>query len=345
MSIAAMRFALKKLISAMAPFTLAQLMAPLPLARLMALFVLALLVIPVAWAAEDCDTKRPTRPMSKKRAFRYCAPQTVNIEIIGHDEDGKWKSVGAGSILHEDGYILTAEHVTAAGDEHTVKLYDGTSYEYKVLGRAGGSYDTAVLKIYPKQPLPYVALGHSENVKVNEQVMVIGNAGGNPHTLNFGIVEKVACGGGTQIHIGKSDIKPGDSGGPVFNMLGEQIAHVHVKIFTLERASRHIRVDHLRDAFEKTFGDESRYDYMLGIGIDCHAGEAVVKSVTEESPAAVAGVKIGDVITRFGDMRIGQGPDYVMALMNGLSAETVTLVLEREGEAFTKQITPRRNEK
>lgn len=293
----------------------------------------------------DCETPARHRVMSKTAAYRYCAPKAVNIKIVGRDKDGKWGSYGAGSILHENGYILTAEHVTAQGDEHTIALKNGTTYDYKVLGRAGGSYDTAIIKVEPKKPLPHVTLGHSEQVKVGEKAMVIGNAGGKPHTLNYGIIEKVACGGGTQIHIGKSDIKPGDSGGPVFNLRGEQIAHVHVKIFTLERASRHIRVDHLRDAFAKVFMDESRYDYALGIGVDCHADEAVVTEVKADSAAAKAGIQEGDVITKFNDMRIGIGPDYVLALMDSVTADPVTLLVERDGVWHEKVLTPQKNTK
>lgn len=307
------------------------------------LFLMLFLLATVVVAEEDCPKGKSDKPMSKTAAFRHCAPQVVNIEILGHDDDGKWKSHGAGSILHEDGYILTAEHVTASGDTHTVMLQDGTKYDYKVLGRAGGSYDTAILKVEPKEPLPHVTLGHSDEVKVREKVMVIGNAGGEPHTVNYGIVEKVTCGGGTQIHIGKSDIRPGDSGGPVYNMRGEQIAHVHVKIYTLKNASRHIRVDHLRDAFATVFMDESRYDYMLGIGVDCAGDSAVVTKVAAESPATAAGVKVGDTITKFDTMRIGTGPDYVLALMDRVTEKPVRLVVVRDGEELVKEITPRQN--
>ena len=308
------------------------------------LFMLPLFALPLVTVhAEECEKSGRRAVMSKRAAFRYCAPQAVNIKILGHDANGKWVSYGAGSILHENGYILTAEHVTAAGDKHTITLQDGTTYEYKVLGRAGGSYDTAIIKVEPNEPLPHVTLGHSDLVKRRETAMVIGNASGEPHTLNYGVVEKVACGGGTQIHVGKSNIKPGDSGGPVFNLRGEQIAHVHVKIYTLKNASRHIRVDHLRDAFAKVFMDESRYEYGIGIEVDCHANEAVVTKVRRGSPAARANVKVGDVITKFCEMRIGNGPDYVMALMDSVTAEPVTLTLMRDGETITKEITPQRN--
>ncbi|REJ97863.1 MAG: PDZ domain-containing protein [Planctomycetota bacterium] len=291
--------------------------------------------------AEDKARARK-RPMTKRAAFKRCAPQAVNIEVIGRDNEGKWASHGAGSILHEDGYILTCEHVTVSGVSHKVTLRDGSEFDYKVLGRAGGSYDTAVLKIETDEPLPTVTLGRSDDVRVGQRAMVIGNAGGRPHTVNYGVVEQVACGGGTQIHIGKANILPGDSGGPVFNLHGEQIAHVHVKITTMQNASRHIRIDHVRDAFAKVFMNEDRYDYAIGIEVDCHADDCPVTSVAADSPAAEAGVRVGDVITQLDSMRIGMGLHYVLALMDRVGADPVTLAIDRDGEALAVEVTPRR---
>ncbi len=295
-------------------------------------------------ATDDAKTKsQPAGVMSKEAVFKHCSPQAVDITIIGHDNQGQWASYGAGSVLHENGYILTAEHVTATGDKHIVTLHDGTHYEYEVISRAGGSYDTAIIKIKPQKPLTPVKLGRSDTVKKGDQAMTIGNAAGHPHTVNYGIIERPTCGGGTQIHIGSADIKGGDSGGPVFNMKGEQIAHVHVKIFTMHNASRHIRVDHVRHAFANVFGKEDRNAFTIGIAVDCLGNEAKVTEVAEGSPAEKAGVKVGDVITQFDDMRIGSGPHYVLALMDRVTKNPVKLTLKRNGSSKTISVTPKKN--
>lgn len=278
---------------------------------------------------------------SPKQVIRHCNPRTVDIEILGHDNEGKWISHAAGTILHEDGYILTCEHVTAPGDSQKVILADGTSYPYKVLARAGGSYDTAILKVDPKEKLRAVKLGHSDSVKPGEKVTVIGNPSGRRHSAKHGIVDKVACGGGTQIQISRADIGPGHSGGPVFNSRGEQIAHVHVKIWTLKNVSRHIRVDHVRDAFSKVFSNEDRYKQRLGIGVDCQGDEARVRTVEPDSAASAADIRVGDVIVAVDSMRITEGYHFGLALMDRVEGKPVTVRIRRDGQLLDKVLNPK----
>lgn len=282
--------------------------------------------------------------LSKKQAVKYCGPRTVDIEVKGRDDKGQWISHAAGTILHEDGYILTCEHVTYPGDSQEVILADGTRYPYKVLARAGGSYDTAILRIEPKEKLPAVNLGHSESVVQDEPVMVIGNPNGRRHTINHGIISKPTCGGGTQIQVSRADIGPGNSGGPVFNNRGEQIAHVHVKIWTVPNTSRHIRVDHTRDAFAKVFADEDRYSRAIGLTVDCQGDEAQVTEVDPDSAAAEADIRKGDVITQLDAMKIEYGPHYVLALMDRLSEEPIAITLRREGQSLKKEVRPRKRQ-
>ena len=287
---------------------------------------------------QPAESKRPA--MSRKEAEKYCAPRMVDIEIRGRDAEGKWISHAAGTILHEDGYILTCEHVTHPGDTQQVILSDGTAYPYKVIARAGGSYDTAILKIEPKKKLPTVDLGHSEKVAKGEKVMVLGNPAGRRHAVKYGIVDRVACGGGTQIQVSKADIGPGNSGGPIFNNRGEQIAHVHVKIWTAHNISRHIRVDHTRDAFAKVFSNEERYGYAIGLTVDCQGDDARVTRVEPGSAAARAGIQPGDIITQLGSMKIDHGPHYALALMDQVRGDPLVFKIRRKGQLLEKNVRP-----
>lgn len=287
---------------------------------------------------EAISTRKKRRePMSKEEAVQFCKDRAVDIEIRGRDAQGAWISHGAGSILHEDGYILTCEHITAIGETQNLSLADGTVYPFTVLARGGHSYDLAVLKFTPDKELNAVELGHSDTVPVGQKVVIVGNPGGRNHTVNHGYIDRIDAGGGTQYQVRQANVNPGDSGGPVFNLRGEQIAHVHVKIYDF---SRHVHVDHERDAFEKIFMDEKKYEYAIGIQVDCQSDRAVVSGVKKESPAAKAGIQAGDVITRFGTMRIGNGVHYVLAMMDRVSAEPVTLEFERAGKKFKKEIQP-----
>lgn len=286
----------------------------------------------------------PEKPtLSTAEAVKHCSPRTVDIEIRGRDQQGEWISHAAGTILHEDGYILTCEHVTYPGESQQVILSDGTSYPYKVLARAGGSYDTAILKIEPRGKLPTVRLGHSEEVSKGQEVMVIGNPAGRRHTIIHGIIDQQNCGGGTQVQIVKADIGPGNSGGPVFNNRGQQVAHVHVKISTSINTSRHIRVDHMRDAFAKVFSDESRRNYMLGITVDCQGDEAQVISVHPGSPAKKAGIKEKDVVIKIAGMTIDHGVHYGLALISRIGKQAIPLTIRRGKDVLQKTIQPLRN--
>lgn len=315
------------------------------------LFVLlSILLLPLgtldvsARSPEDVPKVSP-KPYSKKELVKYCSPRTVDLEVRGRDAQGQWISHAAGTILHEDGYILTCEHVTAPGESQRVILADGTAYPYKVLARAGGSYDTAILKINPKGKLPAVRLGHSEKVAQGEPAIVIGNPAGRRHTVTYGIVDKPTCGGGTQIQVSRADIGPGNSGGPVFNNRGEQIAHVHVKIWTAHNISRHIRADHVRDAFAKVFSNEDRYAHTIGLTVDCAGDEARVIKVEPGSPAATADIKKGDVITQLGSMKIDNGVHYALALMDQMNGTALKLALRRDGNIVEKQVQPRKRQR
>ena len=306
--------------------------------------IVGLLILATAPAAaiEDTDSveAKAQPPLSRQEVIRHCGPRTVDIEILGHDAEGRWISHAAGSVLHEDGYILTCEHVTHPGDSQKIILADGTAYPYKVLARAGGSYDTAILKVDPKEKLPMVRLGHSDSVKKNAKATVIGNPSGRRHSVKHGVIDRVACGGGTQIQISQADIGPGNSGGPVFNDRGEQIAHVHVKIWTMPNTSRHIRVDHVRDAFAKVFLNEDRYPQQLGIKVDCQGDKATVLAIAPESAAAEADVQPGDVIEAIDTMRISEGVHFGLALMDRVNVDPVELRIRRGDEILNKKLTP-----
>src|SRR5579862_2143832 len=84
------------------------------------------------------------------------------------------KSLGSGFIISKDGYVLTNDHVVTDADHVAVSTQDGYQYKAKVVGRDEKS-DIALLKIEPKHDLPVAPLGNSDDVKVGQWVMAIGN--------------------------------------------------------------------------------------------------------------------------------------------------------------------------
>ena len=130
-------------------------------------------------------------------------------------------STGTGCIISSDGYILTSNHVVKNAKNIEVTTNTGKVYPAKTIKTTGKNKDLALLKIEPKTALPMVKLGNSENVKVGQRVLAIGNPFGFSGTLTTGIVSRI------DYHNNKiqtdAAINPGSSGGPIVNVNGEVI--------------------------------------------------------------------------------------------------------------------------
>ena len=130
-------------------------------------------------------------------------------------------STGSGCIISSDGYILTSSHVVRNAKNIEVTINTGKVYPAKTIKITGKNKDLALLKIEPKTTLPVVKLGNSEEVKVGQRVLAIGNPFGFNGTLTTGIVSRI------DYHNNKiqtdAAINPGNSGGPIVNINGEVI--------------------------------------------------------------------------------------------------------------------------
>ena len=227
-------------------------------------------------------------------------------------------SLGSGFIVDAAGYVVTNNHVIADADEITVTLHDDSVYKATLVGRDTKT-DLALLKIDPgKKQLVAVGFGNSDVSRVGDWVLAIGNPFGLGGTVTAGIVSARA----RDINAGPYDdflqtdasINRGNSGGPMFNMNGEVIG-INTAIFSPSGGSIGIGfaipsslakpvVDDLRK-----FGKTRRG--WLGVRIQSLDPElsetmglsesrgALVASVNDGSPAAKAGIKSGDVITKF----------------------------------------------
>lgn len=130
-------------------------------------------------------------------------------------------SSGTGSIITSSGVILTSSHVVDGSTDIDVTTHSGKVYKAKVVSILGKNNDLALLKIEAKETLPIIRLGDSENVKVGQKVLAIGNPFGFSDTLTQGIVSRIDY---TKNKI-QTDaaINPGNSGGPLLNSSGEVI--------------------------------------------------------------------------------------------------------------------------
>ena len=239
----------------------------------------------------------------------------------------KRTAAGSGVIISNDGYIVTNNHVVDGADELTVTLNDNKEYSARIIG-ADETTDLALIKIDAKQ-LPAIVIANSDNVKVGEWVLAVGNPLGLNNTVTAGIVSAKArtMGQGVQSMI-QTDaaINSGNSGGALVNTRGELIG-INAMIlangtganigygFAIPTTIMNKVVDDL-----KKYGNVQRA--MIGIkGSDVNAyvdaekekGNEVdlgtmegiyIAEVVESGAAEEAGLKEGDVITHIDGQKI-----------------------------------------
>ena len=148
--------------------------------------------------------------------------EKINPAIVAIDanlDDGF--SAGTGCVIRSDGVILTGSHVIEDAKDIDVTTYNGKIYKASVLAKMGKNKDLALLKIDAKSPLKTISFGNSEEVKVGQKVLAIGNPFGFAGTLTSGIVSRIDYAKG-RIQTDAA-INPGCSGGPLLNSRGEVI--------------------------------------------------------------------------------------------------------------------------
>ncbi len=148
--------------------------------------------------------------------------EKINPAIVSIDanlDDGF--SAGTGCVIRSDGVILTGSHVIDGAKQIDVTTYDGKVYKASVLAKMGKNKDLALLKISPKNNLKTISFGNSEEIKVGQKVLAIGNPFGFAGTLTSGIVSRIDYAKG-RIQTDAA-INPGCSGGPLLNSQGEVI--------------------------------------------------------------------------------------------------------------------------
>lgn len=149
----------------------------------------------------------------------YEAINPAIVAIEAQLDDGV--SAGTGCIVSSDGLILTGSHVVEGGESIEVKTSNGQVYKAKIVSKMGKNKDLALLKIEPKHPLKTIKFGDSENIKVGQKVLAIGNPFGFAGTLTQGIISRIDY-AKNKIQTDAA-INPGCSGGPLLNTSGEVI--------------------------------------------------------------------------------------------------------------------------
>jgi serine protease Do len=265
-------------------------------------------------------------------------------------EQFRRQGTGSGFIIRKDGLILTNNHVVENGQEITVTLSDKQQYKAKILGRDPKT-DLAVIKIEPKTSLPVATLGNSEQLRVGDWVMAIGNPFGLSNTVTTGIVSAKgrAIGAGPYDDFIQTDasINPGNSGGPLFNMAGEVVG-INTAIFSQSGGNIGIGfaipvnlVKNLVPELE-TKGTVTRGwlgvsvqpvtpDLARSFGLDKERG-ALVGDVVAQGPADKAGIKRGDVIVSYDGKNVEESATLPALVASTPVGKTVPVEILRDGK-------------
>jgi serine protease Do len=339
-----------------------------------------ILVIPQA----GCDSKKGGLevigfPQSFADLAEKVKPAVVNIsttatikapgnpfrQFFGHDEGPfgdffnhffgdipdramKQQSLGSGFIIDRDGYIITNNHVVEGADEIKVKLADGREFKAKVVGRDKKT-DLALLKISSLfKDLPVIPLGDSDQMRVGDWVLAVGNPFGLGHTVTQGIISATGrvIGSGPYDDFLQTDapINPGNSGGPLINLKGEVIGINSAIVATGQGIGFAIPSNLAKNITSQLREKGKVIRGWIGVSIQTVTPEiassfglkeakgALVSDVVQGGPAEKGGIKRGDIIVMFDGKDVKTSSELPLIVAETPVGKTVDVKVIRNGK-------------
>ena len=314
----------------------------------------------VSVSVSQVHTSRKSQYNSRFRSVDPFLDQFLKEFFESPPMEFRQSGLGSGVIIDEKGYILTNEHVVGNADKIEVTLSDGRKYE-GILKGADTRSDLAVIKI-DAENLPVAKLGNSDNVKIGQWVVAIGNPFGfimsTPQpTITVGVVSALHRsfayrGTDAQRYYGNliqtdAAINRGNSGGPLVNLNGE-IVGISALIFSTTGGYQGIgfaipinRAKQIID--ELIAGKNVKYGW-LGVQVQSVTPElidifkfpddkgALIADVVANSPAEIGGLKKGDLIRKIDDHAINNSSDLVNVVSSRAVGEIIKIGVIRGGK-------------
>ena len=292
---------------------------------------------------------------------------TVNSPYYGYSMQSSGTATGSGVIISQDGYILTNNHIVSTSSNTssfyqvsdatkvTVKLYnDETSYEAKIIGK-DETTDLAVIKI-EKTNLPAATLGNSDELKVGEFSMAIGNPLGMESTVTAGIISAVnrtITSDGRNYTVIQTDaaINSGNSGGALVNSKGEVIGINTLKLSGtgIEGIGFSIPINSTKEIYTQLISDgkvKRPYIGISGRDIDEQTAKqyklvegVYIVSIEQFSAAEKAGLKPYDVITEVNNKKITNMNELNEIKNSFKIGDTISLKVYRDNSYIDVQLT------
>jgi len=259
-------------------------------------------------------------------------------------------SLGSGFVIDASGIVITNNHVIADANDITVIFTDGQKLKAEILGK-DPKVDIAVLRVKPAKPLKAVKFGDSDKMRVGDWVMAVGNPFGLGGTVTAGIVSarnrNIDSGPYDNFIQTDAAINKGNSGGPLFNMEGDVIG-VNTAILSPSGGSIGIGfatpaatvipvIDQLRQYGETRRGwlgvKIQRVDDAIADSLNLgQARGALVAGVDDRGPSKAAGIKVGDLITKFDGKDIKDSSDLPKIVASTPVGKDVNVTVLRNGK-------------
>jgi serine protease Do len=305
------------------------------------------------YSVVNISTTKVTRPQQMMPHTPFGSPfDDLFRDMFRNQQPQERNSLGSGFILSKDGYVITNNHVVEGADEVVVKNSEGEEFKAEIVG-SDAKLDLALLKIEAKG-LRAVKMGDSEQLRVGDWVVAIGNPFGLEQTVTAGIVSAKGrvIGAGPYDNFIQTDaaINPGNSGGPLFNTKGEVIG-INTAIYSSSGGNNGIGFA-IPINLAKTVFDELREsgkvhrarlgvmirdidkETMKALGLKNRHG-ALIPQVEAGSAADKAGIQAGDVIVQIDEHEIKQAHDLPIQVAGHKPGDKVQVKIIRDGKRIT----------
>lgn len=274
-----------------------------------------------------------------------------------YGSEGRQRSqvgTGSGVIISPDGYIVTNNHVIAKANEINVTLNNNKTYEAEIIGTDPNS-DIALIKIEADGQLPYLAFGDSDNTKIGEWVLAVGNPFNLTSTVTAGIVSAKARDLGRNQSFIQTDaaVNPGNSGGALVNTNGDLIgintaitsqtgSYVGYSFAVPSNIAKKVVEDimeygNVQKGILGITSPRLSTPYALEQGINEIEG-VYIDGIEEDSGAEQAELRHGDIIKKVDDIQVRKFADLTGYVSTKRPGDVIKVTYERDGETLVANV-------
>ncbi|MCH3882535.1 MULTISPECIES: S1C family serine protease [Tenacibaculum] len=257
---------------------------------------------------------------------------------------------GSGVIISPDGYIVSNNHVIANANDLEITLNNKKKYKAELIA-TDEKNDIALLKIEAGFDLPYIPFANSDNVKIGEWVLAVGN----PYNLNSTVTAGIVSAKGRDLEGNRNidafiqtdaAVNPGNSGGALVNIRGELIGintAITSKTGSFIGYSFAVPSNIARKVIDDLLEFGNVQEAILGINVDGSSSandiEGVkIASVTDDGGAKSAGILDGDVIVKVNNVKISKFSELTGQLKAKRPGDFVEITIDRNGTELIKQV-------